>query len=106
MSINSATYSGPTSPPLLVAGPVREQLLCDAERVEMTLTTSPAPVDPNNYAFSNGALYTTQLRAIFVPSPRVEGCTSVVVPLNNARELKHEQPVFGANYLSESSIRH
>lgn len=101
MSINSAVFSPGSSTPLLVVG--REQLLAQADKVEFILSTSSQPGAAGNFAFSSGSVYVTGLRVIYVPKPQLAGCSSVVLPLDNIRQARHEQPVFSPNFWSESS---
>lgn len=99
MSVNSAVFSPPNPAPLLVAG--REILLCSASAVSLDLTTSREPGAWGNYAFDRGTVYVTALRAVFVPDDKAGGVESVVLPLDNVRNLKLEQPLFGANSISK-----
>ncbi|KAI9004513.1 hypothetical protein DFJ74DRAFT_693612 [Hyaloraphidium curvatum] len=96
MSINSAVFAAGSPTPLLVVG--REQLLAQADKVELTLASSSEHGAPGNYAFSSGSIYVTPIRVIYVPKPAPAGCSSVVLPLDNIRNAKLEQPMFSSNF--------
>ncbi|KAJ3386774.1 hypothetical protein HDU92_002315 [Lobulomyces angularis] len=56
------------------------------------------PGQGQNYYTKGGTVYQTNLRVIYLPVPSLPYLKSFTVPIQNFKEEKFNQPLFGANF--------